>query len=176
MNADLLVQILPYFVAVVAPLLVARQLNKARRVDKQQDWDREDKVAEKVAAVAARAAEAQRSTDAKLTALKDVADITHALVNSNYTAALENELAGLNRELVLLSVAPASAETTRATETAKTRIANLEKVLAERAEQQRQAEAATGVAPATALVEAADELKVAADKLKHAKDHDPPPP
>jgi hypothetical protein len=117
--------------ALLGPILVARTTNKQRRLDKIEDWAREDAVAAKAVLVAEQAAEAARllrvRTDevaskaeeaaallleanervAKQTS--EVAKVTtgklnqiHELVNSNMTIAIEDQLLANEQLLVVL--------------------------------------------------------------------------
>jgi len=88
--------------AIGAPMLLARQLNNARREEKELDWAREDEVASKAAVVAdtlivsnERAARSAEQANGKL-------DVIHTLVNSNMTAAMEAQLVALQGQLVMM--------------------------------------------------------------------------
>lgn len=69
------------FLSVASPLVYGYATNKGRRKEKLEDWARED-------AVAKRLARSNQATNSKL-------DQIHTLVNSNMTAAMENELAAV---------------------------------------------------------------------------------
>lgn len=76
---------------------------RSRRMEKEQNWKREDEVAEKAAAVAdtlivsnERAARSAEQANGKL-------DVIHTLVNSNMTAAMEAQLVALQGQLVMMN-------------------------------------------------------------------------
>lgn len=106
---------------VVSPLLIAGQINRNSRAQKVLDWEREDKVAARAEAVAAKAAEAaelvikrQEALDAKTDEVaRLVASSTnetntqlqkiHGLVNSQYTEAIKSELSATQDTLAMMS-------------------------------------------------------------------------
>lgn len=148
--------------AVIGPALVSLLNARQQRASKQQDYDRLDAVAdraEKVAVAAAGraeavAAQAREAATLLLAANERVAEATqiaggkldaiHALVNSQLTAALQSELNATRRELAVLGELAAmraksggegAPETAALVGAATARIEELEKNLADRAEQ-----------------------------------------
>lgn len=93
--------------ATLTPPIAAWWTNRTRRQEKEEDWARQDKVAERlleegkknaqsVAKVAEVAAETAKVTDKKL-------DQIHTVVNSQFTAIKKALLRATERELVLLT-------------------------------------------------------------------------
>ena len=117
----LLIALLIPILGVVSPLLIARQINKAAHDSKQDDWDRQDIVAERAEAVAKQAAEAaslvierQHELDVKTDEVARRVEMStnmtntqlekiHGLVNSQMTQALRSELAATKDTLALMS-------------------------------------------------------------------------
>jgi len=97
-----LVAILGTMGTVFGPMLLAAQLNKARLVEKREDWKRQDAVAAQAEEAARlllaaneRVARATIKTNTKL-------DVIHTLVNSNMTAAMQAELDATTREVAMM--------------------------------------------------------------------------
>lgn len=120
--------------ALGSPILMSILTNRNALALKKQDWDRQDEVARRAEAAAARnasliaelnqsTAEANKTTVGKL-------DVIHTLVNSTLTAAMQVALDGVQRELVLMErdslTDPALVVST------KKKIAELEKIIDER--------------------------------------------
>lgn len=83
-----------------------------RRTDKEQDWARQDAVADKLIASNAKVAASAKAssdiiaasaalTEEKLAELKVGQDQVHTLVNSNLTAAMEAQLEALEGKLIV---------------------------------------------------------------------------
>lgn len=119
------------FASITAPLVLSRLNDRARRQEKQQDYERQDavaKAAEERASAATKAAEdvakqaadaaqlllesnqrvaraaatAAAQTSGKLDAVAQQAAEIHTLVNSNMTAAMQGELDSTVRELAMM--------------------------------------------------------------------------
>ena len=119
-NTLLIAMLIP-ILGVVSPLLIARQINRAAHNAKQEDWERQDVVAERAEAVARQAAEAaalvierQHQLDEKTDEVaRQVASSTnvtntqlekiHGLVNSQMTQAIRSELGATKDTLALMS-------------------------------------------------------------------------
>lgn len=119
--------ILALVVSVVAPLVLLLGTNHAARRLKQQDWDREDIVAERAAAAMALLATGNELASKKL-------DVIHTLVNSDMTRALEGQLAALEAQRILL-LDDDTSDRTAAVESVAEQIEALKTTLADRAEQ-----------------------------------------
>lgn len=127
-------------VSVFSPWLLARQLNAQAKETRKVDWDRQDEVAARVAENSALSAERNKIQSAKLEQI-------HSLVNSNLTAAIEQELTATQLSLVLLEEIKSltgGVSTKVSGErivSARKHIAELEVTLAQRAVQTKAAEA-----------------------------------
>jgi len=137
-------------VSVVSPMLLAYLTNRQRRMEKREDWARQDEVARRAEEAAellvasnAKVAEATEQTQQKL-------DVIHILVNSNMTAAMQAELDATRRDLVSLrEVArlneeagrPTSPEAAAVIEETAVRISKLDADLRDRLKQTEVAEA-----------------------------------
>jgi hypothetical protein len=106
--------------SLISPLILARVTARNTRLDRAEDWARQDAVAAKAAhaaelllasntRMAEKAAEAARllvadnKEVAKTTGLIITKlDVVHTLVNSNMTAAMQSEYDAVKRELVLM--------------------------------------------------------------------------
>lgn len=155
-------------VGLAGQLLLGRQAAKLRREEKQEDWARQDKVAEQAEraaalllerqdAVAAQAAEAASLLlDANERVAETAAvtngklDVIHTLVNSNMTAAMQAELDATVRELAMMhevidmkraAGAEPSVAALAAVEATATKIDELQVTLADRLKQNEKVEA-----------------------------------
>lgn len=99
--------------AMLSPLLLSLLTNRNRRLEKQEDYARQDEVARQASEAASKAAEKtedvarqlrftnqQVADNAKTTIGK--LDVIHALVNSNMTSAMQSEFDATTRELALM--------------------------------------------------------------------------
>jgi hypothetical protein len=139
--------------AVCGPIVMAWLVNRNARLMKAADYERQDEVAarlnarqDEIAALAAMATRAQEQA-AKMQSAK--LEQIHSLVNSNLTAAMQDQLDTRQANLVLLTQAletrtrdglpidPQAAETLAAT---KVKIAELSAQLADRKRQTVEAE------------------------------------
>jgi hypothetical protein len=87
---------------IIAPIALAIIANRARSQEKREDWERQDAVAAQAAEAAKlllaaneRVAKSTQATNGKL-------DVIHGLVNSNMTAALQDQLDTNIREVALM--------------------------------------------------------------------------
>lgn len=129
-------------IAVIGPTVLFRLQAKERVKERAEDHDREDEIAARVAQVATDFTTASASTDAALIGIKNVADQTHTLVNSNMDEEKRRRLEGAIREQAglrelvelrrSLSQEP-TVETLTAIENVEKTIAELEAEIAERA-------------------------------------------
>ena len=119
-----------------------------------RDYARQDEVAR-------RAAVATQATMTKLLAVEDLGKVTHALVNSDKTAALKDQrdalmvTLALMREVVSLKVAAGrepTAETNTAISAMEARLVTLESTIADRTAQQKAAEVAIATGAADPLL------------------------
>jgi len=117
-----------------------------RRAEKQQDWDRQDLVAERVAQAAKDLAVNDATVNEKLKALDDGQKVNHILLNSNMTRAMQADLDG--KLLLLLALRrltgpgeEASQEDADLILVTEAKVIELEKDLAERAAQQKAVDA-----------------------------------
>jgi uncharacterized membrane-anchored protein YhcB (DUF1043 family) len=105
--------IVALIVAVLAPLILGYLTNRARRAEKLEDWARQDVVAEKIEeqaqlllerdAVTAKLLEDNNQLVADTaSATQDQLQVIHGLVNSDMTRIIEEKLAGLKRELIMM--------------------------------------------------------------------------
>lgn len=147
--------------SIIAPVVIALVGNRDRRLARSEDWARQDVIAERAQqyadAQAARqtliaervaevAAEAEKTSKLQTARLEQI----HTLVNSNLTAALQDQLDTRKENLVLLresmavkqysGIAP-SLETLAVIETASARIAELEAQMKDRLKSTEEAEA-----------------------------------
>lgn len=156
---------------VFGPWIMARQINRTRSAEKQEDWSRQDEVAKRAESTARKMLERQDAATEALEASTRSSMIArqqthsqlvaiHGLVNSNLTAALQADLDSTHRELAALmeivemrhsAGQSASAETTAAVTRAKTRARELEKIMNERREQDQVAKAQIDKGDAYAL-------------------------
>lgn len=111
---------------VVAPLLLVFLTASLRRSDRKADWAREDAVAEAVVEVARLAAEADARTTASLREI-------HILVNSDMTAARQQELVATQALLaLLLRIQMPNDDDIKAITVTRARIFELQLILADR--------------------------------------------
>jgi predicted protein tyrosine phosphatase len=114
------------------PLVNVWLTGRQAKTAQEADWERQDKVAARL--LKAQAATAKTSAEAA-TATSEKLEVIHALVNSDKTALLENELVAYQTTLVLLE-AEHKREPTNKTATAVTlmtnKITELEAQLADR--------------------------------------------
>jgi hypothetical protein len=125
----------------IGPVLVAMVQSRNRRKEKEQDYERQDKVA-KLAADAARTLETN-TAEAFATAResKKTLDTIHMLVNSNLTASMQAEFNATVREATMMQevidlkraagVEP-TIETLATLESTKSRISELSAALTDR--------------------------------------------
>ena len=138
--------------ALLAPLLMAWLTHRNARKDREHDWERQDKVAERaaeasrkiLASQAATTAAQEEATQAAHLARKETySQLTaiHTLVNSNYTIALTSELNSTRRELIALKEImalraatgrPINSDAEMTIETAERRVRELTAELTER--------------------------------------------
>ena len=145
MSDIIIVALIVGVTGVLTPAVLAYLSGRQRRADKQEDWARQDAVAEQAASAALlllaaneRVAKAAASTNDKL-------DVIHTLVNSNMTAAMQAELTAVEAQhAVLLEVialkeaSGASAVESRSTmRSLEGRIGELRATLTDRLEQTR---------------------------------------
>ncbi len=138
--------------SVGTPVVISVITNAAARKSKQQDWDRQDRVAEKAEQVVKQAEEAARllkatnesivtaatATNDKLTCLEVGQKQIHTLVNSNLTSALSGELVALKGQLIYLRrlvERESNAEDVCEVDSLVAQIAELETALADRLKQ-----------------------------------------
>jgi len=135
--------------ATVSPIIMSLINNRNRRKEKQEDYARQDAVAEQAAKAAKllvaaneRVADTAKVTNGKL-------DVIHTLVNSNMTAAMQAELdARLENLALLLEVVEMkraaghspNEETLVLIETTKRKITELKSSLGDRLKQSSEAE------------------------------------
>ena len=119
--------------AVIAgPIITTIILGRQRAAETAHKEEREDAVAKQVRQVAVTAARDQKATAAALADIQQTGRDTHALVNSDMTAALTGQLA-MARLLVLASEkGTPDAHDREIIAEAKSRIAELEKTLRDR--------------------------------------------
>ncbi len=134
---------------ILSPLLLAYMTNRQRRVEKREDYKRQDLVAAQAAEAAAlllaaneRVAESTAVTNEKL-------DVIHTLVNSHMTAAMQSEFDATVRELAVMRELAAVHEaagrqpgehTVSAIEVTQSKVDELRTNLVERLEQTRLAD------------------------------------
>jgi len=150
-------------VGILAPAWLLARTEKIHHEDRQADWDRQDRVAEKAEKAAAdlaasqkriadkaeeaatlllanneRVAATQQETNGKL-------DVIHTLVNSNMTAAMQSEFDAVSRELAMMREVAAlkqaagqqpTGETTAAISVTEAKLHELDAALADRAKAQ----------------------------------------
>lgn len=179
---------------VVGPAVMAYQLNKSRRAEKQLDWKRQDEVAEKAAATAKKLLEQQEAATQALEASTRSATVArqqtnsqliaiHGLVNSNLTTALQADLDSTRRELAALveimemkreAGHTVSVDAKVVIEQAKARVIELEKIMVERRAQDDVAKAQIDRGDAHAMAADAAELAAPA-AAEHAARRIVPP-
>lgn len=141
------------FAASIPPLIMALVQNRSKRLDKAQDYAREDAVAAKVDAAAVKAAEAARlllASNERVAATSVVTnaklDVIHVLVNSSMTAAMQAELdarqIGLTQMMEIIELKKAAglqptSEVIAAGVALRAKIAELEAKLADRLKQSK---------------------------------------
>lgn len=141
--------IIAVVVSVIAPYIMAHLLGQQRRdeaeqaariraEEKQEDWDRQDKVALAVAQVAKIAAASDSATATALQGLHDGQVQIHELVNSNLTASMTDahDTAVLWLAALEALPAPRSKATETAIALAEAKIAELGSQLTDRAKVQ----------------------------------------
>lgn len=130
------------FTSITAPLIIIRLGDRARRLDREAGWARQDALAAKAATAAAEIKAQADAADKKL-------DQIHGLVNSNMTAAMTAEAAAVERELAgmleIIELRKAlgqepSGEALGAVDAIRGRLAELQSQLADRARQAEIAE------------------------------------
>lgn len=144
--------------ALLAPAVMAGLQQWFRSMDKQADYERQDKVAadaksaaDLVAIKTAEVARNLKATNEHIAAAASEQKVQlqeiHALVNSNMTAAMQAELGATTRELVLMIEVIAlkkvaghepTIESLAASETTKNKIAELTAALSDRLKPARQ--------------------------------------
>jgi hypothetical protein len=172
----ILVAVVAVFSSITAPLILAHRTERMHRQDMLADYQRQDEVAKEAKAAAEalltqqrEAAEAARLRDEAsrllLSRIDAQADRIHTLVNSDMTAARQEELDQAEATIIVLErviriarekgVDP-EPEDILALEAAKTRRDKLEQILADRMHQLREADAAMKVTQAGRDLTAAD--------------------
>ncbi len=120
--------------ATLSPLAMAWFTARTKREEREQDWARQDIVAARLLVSNKQVAENTRITNGKL-------DVIHMLVNSNMTAAMQNEHDAVIRELAMMREVidlkraagqEPSIEVLAAIEATEAKIAELKIVLSER--------------------------------------------
>jgi hypothetical protein len=151
-------------VAVAGPCLLAYLNGRQIRKGKEQDWERQDAVADQAAEAAKLLADAQERTikrtdevarkveestlvtDAKLDDIQHLGEETHMLVNSNMTAAKQDRVDAMEAQLVSLNELTAmrqavgqdpSSRAIATTKTLEAKIADAKAEIDERLEAQR---------------------------------------
>ena len=89
-------------ISFIAPYFLAKQLNAARKLEKQEDWKREDDVRMQAQEAAKLLLEENKKVAAAAVLTNGKLDIIHTLVNSNMTAAMQSELDATIRELAMM--------------------------------------------------------------------------
>lgn len=111
----------------------AKDLAELRRVERLEDWDRQDKVADRVKEVAVATEVAAAVTNSKLDDVAVQAENIHTLVNSQLTAANQAELNARRALVVVLKEkAHPSPENLAMIESEETTIAELAAKVADR--------------------------------------------
>ena len=151
---------LAFFVAAstaISPMIMAWLTNRNRRLERMEDYARQDLVAERADKVAEAAAKkAAEAANLLLAANERVAetaiatnqklDVIHTLVNSNMTAALQSEFEATSRELSMMREVidlkrigghEPTIASLAAIEATEIKLQELEAVLADRARQQQ---------------------------------------
>jgi hypothetical protein len=90
------------FASITAPLILARRTEQMHREDMLADYQRQDKVAAAAAAAVAAAQEQAREASAKLDDLSAQTQRIHTLVNSDMSAARQEELDQAESLIVVL--------------------------------------------------------------------------
>jgi hypothetical protein len=134
---------------VVSPMVLGWVTNRQRRMEKEQDWERQDEVAKRaVAATHQLLASSERVADGTAETNEKL-EIIHVLVNSRMTAAMQSELNAIVGELAAkrenISLREAAGEQVTvqalaAIEATERRITELTTNLADRQEQALEAE------------------------------------
>jgi hypothetical protein len=157
----ILVGVVAIFTSITAPLILSHRTERMHREDQLADYQRQDQVAREAKAAAeallaqqVAAAEAARERDIEsalmLGRINAQADRIHTLVNSDMTAARQEELDQAESTIVILErvintarakgIQP-EAEDLEALEAARARRDRLEQILADRLHQLRESEA-----------------------------------
>jgi D-arabinose 1-dehydrogenase-like Zn-dependent alcohol dehydrogenase len=127
----------------VSPLVLAVITGRQRRLEKQQDWARQDQVRQRD--------RAEQQEDTRR--LEGKVDVIHELVNSDKTAALQSELVALRGQVVLMKRVMALNEAAQLVTTSdehaaltavEARAAEIEAVVADRLIQQEQIDRQSG--------------------------------
>jgi len=149
MSDSILVALIVGVMAVIGQQLQSWNASRSRREDKEEDWARQDEVADKLVEQNEKVAKAAGETKAQL---KEI----HTLVNSNMTAAMQAQLVALKGQLVLME---RLAERTVSTEdelaaikAVQGQISELEAALRDRLEATEAAAAAAAVTTTTTTV------------------------
>jgi hypothetical protein len=145
------------FASITAPLILAHRTERMHREDQLADYQRQDKVAQAAAQAAAIAQEQARQAALKLDDLSAQTQRIHTLVNSDMTAARQEELDQAESLIVVLQrviqlardkgVMPDPADAD-ALERTQRRRDQLELILADRLEQFHRSEAEAKATPA----------------------------
>lgn len=154
MNDNVLLALIVAVPAMLSPLLLSWLTNRNARKDREQDWARQDQVANRVAEVSRQLLARQESTAIALeksmlatTIAREQTfsqlDAISTMVDGNVTVVLQAELESTQRELTALreimeikrtAGQTASADATMVIATAVKRIVELQKLLADRRE------------------------------------------
>lgn len=87
---------------IVGPLFLAWLTGRQRSAEKREDWARQDAVADKVDAVASQARKAAELLRTRQDEVAGKLNQIHDLVNSNLTTQMEEALAALTQQVVLM--------------------------------------------------------------------------
>jgi len=89
--------------SLVSPSVLSWMTTNARRKDRQADWDRQDKVAADVREAARLVVIAKDELAKTSAATNSKLDVIHTLVNGDVTAAIQDSLNSVVRELAALT-------------------------------------------------------------------------
>lgn len=90
---------IPSILTVLMPLVMARVNNSQKNLEREADWERQDKIAHDLAAKVAESASTAALSRASIIGKLDV---VQTLVNGNVTDLMRRELDGAMREVALL--------------------------------------------------------------------------
>lgn len=109
MNVTILVAV-AIFSSITAPLILSLMQGRQRRKDKEEDWERQDRLAKAAHETAILAANSLADSSKEIAAVAreqfeitdNKLDVIHQLVNSNLTAAMEGEMEALVGQRALM--------------------------------------------------------------------------